>query len=96
MAFSKKHKKEMYAEYQDLLVHSLGVFVLEYKKMTVKEVQALRSRVRETGGSGPDHQEYLDGSGAEGRGIETKALVAVPVWLCSQGCTLLWRKSSPK
>lgn len=76
MAFSKKHKKEMYAEYQDLLAQSQGVFVLEYKKMTVKEVQALRSRVRETGGSARIIKNTLMDLALKGVGIKTeKALV---------------------
>jgi large subunit ribosomal protein L10 len=76
LAFSKKHKKEMYAEYQDLLAQSQGVFVLEYKKMTVKDVQALRSRVRETGGSARIIKNTLMDLALKGVGIKTeKALV---------------------
>ncbi|HEY9089498.1 MAG TPA: 50S ribosomal protein L10 [Anaerolineaceae bacterium] len=50
MAFSKKQKGEMIAQYEDLLNKSQGIFVLEYKKMTQKEIDTLRAKVREAGG----------------------------------------------
>ena len=50
MAFTKKEKGEMIAQYEDLLNKSQAIFVLEYKKMTQKEIDALRAKVREAGG----------------------------------------------
>ena len=50
MAFSKKHKGEMIAQYEDLLDKSQAIFVMEYKKMTQKEIDSLRAKIREAGG----------------------------------------------
>ena len=50
MAFTKKQKNEMLAQYGEWLNQSSGVFMMEYNNMTVKDVQALRAKVREAGG----------------------------------------------
>ena len=50
MAFSKKQKGEILASYEDWLKRSQAVFVLEYKKMTQKDLDNLRAKVREVGG----------------------------------------------
>ncbi len=50
MAFSKQHKNEMLADYEQWLNKSQAVFVLEYKKMGMKDVDALRAKVRDAGG----------------------------------------------
>lgn len=50
MAFSKKQKAEMLTDYDGWFEQSQAVFVLEYTKMRMKDVDALRVKVRETGG----------------------------------------------
>ncbi len=50
MAFTKSKKGEMIAEYEKWLDKSQAVFVLEYTKMNMKEIDAFRAKVREAGG----------------------------------------------
>lgn len=50
MAFSKQHKGEMLAQYGEWLNRSEAVFLLEYKRMTMKDVENLRAKAREMGG----------------------------------------------
>ena len=50
MAFSKQEKSAMLKQYESWLKQSQAVFLVEYKKMTQKEVDALRAKVREAGG----------------------------------------------
>ncbi len=49
MAFSKKHKGKMVSQYETWLKKSEAVFFLEFKKMTMKDLDELRTKVRETG-----------------------------------------------
>lgn len=49
MAFTKKHKNVMLAQYEEWLQKSEAVFFLNYSKMTMKEIDDLRTKVRETG-----------------------------------------------
>jgi large subunit ribosomal protein L10 len=50
VAFSKQHKKVMLAGYEQWLKQSQAVFVIEYKKMSMKEVDSMRAKVRAAGG----------------------------------------------
>jgi len=50
LAYTKEHKTELLAEYAKLLKDSQAVFLLEYNKMRMKDVDTLRQKVRETGG----------------------------------------------
>ena len=50
MAFSKKHKNVMIKSYENWLNQSQAVFVLEYTKMSMKDVDDLRGKVRDAGG----------------------------------------------
>lgn len=50
MAFTKKHKEELVEQYTQWLSESQGAFMLEYTRMGMKEVDALRAKVREAGG----------------------------------------------
>ena len=50
MAFTKKQKGDMTAQYKKWLDSSQAVFVLTYVKMNMKENDAFRAKVRETGG----------------------------------------------
>ena len=47
LAFSKKHKSEMLDQYGDWLNRSQAVFLLEYKKMTMKDIDTLRAKARD-------------------------------------------------
>jgi large subunit ribosomal protein L10 len=49
LAFSKKHKSEMLDQYGDWLNRSQAVFLIEYKKMTMKDIDILRAKARDTG-----------------------------------------------
>jgi large subunit ribosomal protein L10 len=49
LAFSKKHKSKMVSDYETWLGKSQAIFMLEYSKMTMKDIDALRSKVRDTG-----------------------------------------------
>ena len=50
MAFSKQHKNVLLETYEQWLKQSQAVFVIEYKKMPMKEVDAMRRKVRDAGG----------------------------------------------
>jgi ribosomal protein L10 len=49
LAFTKKHKTKMVSDYETWLNKSQAVFMIEYNKMTMKDIDALRAKVRETG-----------------------------------------------
>ena len=49
MAFTKKQKGDMTAQYEKWLKESQAVFVLNYTKMNMKEIDAFRTKVRESG-----------------------------------------------
>ena len=49
MAFTKKQKGEMTAQYEKWLDKSEAVFVLSYVKMNMKEIDTFRNKVREAG-----------------------------------------------
>lgn len=49
MAYTKEHKTELLAEYTKMLKDSQAVFLLEYNKMRMKDVDALRQKVRDRG-----------------------------------------------
>lgn len=49
MAFTKKQKSEMIAEYEKWVNNSQAIFFLEYSKMTMGDIDGLRAKVRETG-----------------------------------------------
>jgi len=50
LAFSKKHKERLLEQYGELLHQSQAVFMMEFSHMSVKDVENLRSKVREAGG----------------------------------------------
>ncbi|MBA4376552.1 MAG: 50S ribosomal protein L10 [Anaerolinea sp.] len=49
MAFTKKEKGEMTAQYEKWLNESQAVFILNYTKMNMKEIDAFRGKVCESG-----------------------------------------------
>jgi large subunit ribosomal protein L10 len=49
LAFTKEEKTKMLAQYENWLVRSQAVFLLEFNKMNMKEVDGVRAKARETG-----------------------------------------------
>lgn len=49
MAFTKEEKTKMLEQYEDWLVRSRAVFMLEFNKMNMKEIDNVRAKARETG-----------------------------------------------
>ena len=50
MAFTKQRKEEVLAEYQDWLKRSQAVILVEYTGVRMKDLNAIRAKVREAGG----------------------------------------------
>lgn len=50
MAFSKKQKNKMLAQYEQWLRESNAVFMLEFSRMNMKAINELRAKTREAGG----------------------------------------------
>jgi large subunit ribosomal protein L10 len=50
LAFIKDEKTKIMSQYQEWLSKSQAVFLLEFSKMTMKEVDTLRAKAREAGG----------------------------------------------
>jgi large subunit ribosomal protein L10 len=50
LAFTKKEKNEMLAQYQRWLEESQAVFMMSYSHMKMKDIDALRAKAREAGG----------------------------------------------
>jgi len=51
LAISKKRKEDLVAQYKDLIEQSEAIFLTEYGGMAVKDMQALRSKLREADGT---------------------------------------------
>jgi large subunit ribosomal protein L10 len=49
LAFTKKEKQEIKDQYEQWLQKSEAVFFITYQKMNMKEIDVLRSKVREVG-----------------------------------------------
>ena len=49
MAFTKEEKAKMMEQYRDWLARSQAVFMLEYGKMGMKDVDTIRAKAREVG-----------------------------------------------
>jgi large subunit ribosomal protein L10 len=49
LAFTKEEKAKMMEQYRDWLIRSQAVFLLEYGKMGMKEVDTIRAKAREVG-----------------------------------------------
>jgi large subunit ribosomal protein L10 len=50
LAFSKEEKTKMLELYESWLTNSQAVFMMEYSKMSMKEVDTIRAKAREAGG----------------------------------------------
>ena len=80
MAFTKQHKGVLLKQYEGWLKQSQAVFILEYNKMSMKEVDTLRAKVRETGGELHVVKNTLMGIALKNSGIETKNLVGTSLF----------------
>lgn len=74
MAFTKQQKNKILSEYESWLKNSQAVFVLEYSKMKMKDVDALRAKVREVGGQLHVVKNTLMGIALKNAGIQAKTL----------------------
>jgi len=50
LAISKQKKEEILAQYKDWLSQSQAVILVEYTGITMKDLDSLRAKIRETGG----------------------------------------------
>jgi len=50
LALSRQMKEEVLAQYTNWLEHSEAVFVVEYTGLSVKSLEGIRTKIRETGG----------------------------------------------
>ncbi|HVP21027.1 MAG TPA: 50S ribosomal protein L10 [Anaerolineaceae bacterium] len=75
MAFTKQHKAQLLKQYNKWLKQSQAVFVLQYTKMNMKEVDTLRGKVRDAGGELHVVKNTLMELALENSGIESKTLV---------------------
>lgn len=50
MAITKERKREVVSQYQDWMNRSRAMILTEYKGLSMKDIDTLRSRVREAGG----------------------------------------------
>lgn len=50
LAFTKEHKAEIMARYENWISQSQAVYVLSFNKMNQKTVDALRAKIRDAGG----------------------------------------------
>ncbi len=50
MAFTKKEKEQLLAQYAKWVESSQGVFALSYSKMSMNDINILRAKAREVGG----------------------------------------------
>jgi large subunit ribosomal protein L10 len=50
LALSKQHKEEVLAKYKDWLSKSQAVILVEYTGVTMKDMDSIRARLRESGG----------------------------------------------
>lgn len=52
MAFTREDKEKILAQYDEWLHKSSAVFMIEYKRMNMKEIDAIRAKIRDAGGQG--------------------------------------------
>ena len=72
MAFTKKEKQDIVAQYENWLKGCQGVFVVAYDKMTMKTISALRSDARQTGSELHVVKNTLMDIAAKNAGLENK------------------------
>jgi len=74
VAFSKQHKNVMLKSYEQWLKQSQAIFVIEYKKMSMKDVDAMRVKVRDAGGQLHVVKNTLMGIALDHAGTKHKTL----------------------
>lgn len=72
MAFTKEEKTKMMEQYESWLAKSQAVFLVEYSKMGMKEVDSIRAKAREAGGEMHVVKNTLFGLLLEQRGMDGK------------------------
>ena len=75
MAFTKDEKTQMMAQYKDMVSKSSAVFLVEYSKMTQKDIDALRVKAREAGGELHVVKNTLFDNVLTGMGIDATRLL---------------------
>jgi len=75
LAFTKQHKGVLLKQYSKWLKQSQAIFVLEYTKMGMKEVDTLRAKARDAGGELHVVKNTLMEIALKDAGIESKNLV---------------------
>lgn len=70
MAFTKDEKSQMMVQYRDWMAKSQAVFMLEFGKMTQKEVDAIRAKARNAGGEFHIVKNTLFGKVLDDMGIQ--------------------------
>jgi len=72
LAFTKKEKLELVAEYENWLKGCQGVFVVAYDKMTMKIITELRNEARQTGSELHVVKNTLMNLAIQNSGLENK------------------------
>ncbi len=72
MAFTKDEKTKMMQQYEDWLARSQAVFMVEYSKMGMQEVDSIRAKAREAGGEMHVVKNTLFGLVLDQQGIDLK------------------------
>ena len=75
MALSRQKKEEVLAQYKSWLDRSQAVFVVEYTGVTVKSLDGIRTKIRETGGEFHILKNTLAKKAFEDSGIKVPAEV---------------------
>ncbi len=70
MAFTKKQKKQMMAQYEQWIEDSQAVFLITYNNMGMKEVDDLRQKVRDAGSEAHVVKNTLMAKAFQNKGIE--------------------------
>jgi len=73
LALSRQKKEEVLAQYKDWLDRSQAVFLVEYNGVTVKQLDGIRSKVREVGGEFHILKNTLARKVFEANGIQAPA-----------------------
>lgn len=72
MAFTKEQKTKMIEQYEKWLAQSQAIFLLEYAKMKMKDVDGVRAKAREVGGEMHVVKNTLFNIALGNRGIDGK------------------------
>ncbi len=75
MAFTKEHKAKMITQYEQWLSKSQAIFMLEFSKMTMKEVDAIRAKARESGAEMHVVKNTLFSAALDKMGMEGKNML---------------------